>query len=151
AYAYFGWQVAERVMATVGLVYDYLRFPKNARIPPISEGQETISRLSPKAGVIWAPRTNTILRAGFSRSVEGLTFDQSFRLEPTQVAGFNQAFRTVLPPSIGSFAGVTRDQGGLALEQKIGSGTYLTIEAEWLETRGDRTIGAFDVTGSNVS
>ena len=78
----------------------------------------------------------------------GVSYDQSLRLEPTQVAGFNQAYRGLISDSIaGALAGSQFDAWGLAWEQKFGPATYLTLEAEWLQAKVDRTIGAIDITG----
>jgi len=46
-----------------------------------------------------------LLRGIFSRSLGGVSLDESYRLEPTQLAGFPQAFRTVISESlVGSVA-----------------------------------------------
>jgi hypothetical protein len=64
-------------------------------------------------------------------------------LEPSQVAGFNQAFRSLIPESLsGSTAGARFETFGLAFEQKLNTGTYLGVEAELLNSDVNNVIGA---------
>jgi hypothetical protein len=75
----------------------------------------------------------------------GASFDQSFRLEPSQVAGFNQAFRSMAPEAVaGSVAGEELDICGASLEQKFATGTYLGAQAELLNSKATREVGALD-------
>ncbi len=84
------------------------------------------------------------MRAGYTRSLGGVSFDQSFRLEPTQVAGFNQAFRSLIPESIAAAnANADFETYGLSLEQKLPTATYLGLSAESLNSEVRRAIGVF--------
>jgi hypothetical protein len=75
----------------------------------------------------------------------GVTFDQSFRLEPVQVAGFNQAFRSIIPESVaGANAAARFGTWGLSFEQKAGRGTFLGVSAEVLESKANRVLGSYD-------
>jgi hypothetical protein len=68
------------------------------------------------------------------------------RLEPTLVAGFNQAYRSLIPESVGGLAAGTEfETWGVELEQRFGSGTYLGLGGEWLESWAERTAGVFDL------
>jgi hypothetical protein len=91
------------------------------------------------------------LRAAYAEAVAGASFDQSFQLEPTEVAGINQAFRSVIPEAVaGANAGARFDIAGLSLEQRFQHGTYVALTAGWLGSRVNRQIGAF-VIGSSIS
>jgi hypothetical protein len=75
-----------------------------------------------------------------------LFYDSSVRLEPTQIGGFNQAFRSVIPESVvGLVPGSEFETFGLALDQDFKSGTYLSIGVEQLNSDAKRTVGAFDL------
>ena len=146
-YAYEQWQVVSPLMLIAGVSYDRLQFPANYRYAPLSELEQTEDQVSPKAGLIWTPARATTVRAGYARGLGGASFDQSFQLEPTQVAGFNQAFRSVIPESVaGANAAASFEMKSLSLEQKIGAGTYLGLAGEWLESEVDRDVGVFNFT-----
>jgi Tfp pilus assembly protein PilF len=143
-YAYQHWEPLSPLRLIGGLSYDRLTFPENFRNPPISSGDESTSRLSPKAGLIWSLATNTTVRGAYTRSLGGVSIDQSFQLEPAQVAGFAQTFRSLLPESVAGSAAASRHETfGLALDQKLPTGTYLGVAGEWLESKGTRQVGAF--------
>ena len=62
------------------------------------------------------------MRAGYARSVAGASFDESVRLEPTQVAGFLQSFRTLSNESVsGSFPSPVFDIAGLSVSGQVGN------------------------------
>jgi len=83
-----------------------------------------------------------LLRLAYTRSLGGLFFDNSVRLEPTQVGGFNQAFRSLIPESVaGQLPGAKFETAGIGFDQSFASGTWFGVEAEWLNSRGGRTIG----------
>lgn len=146
-YGYDTLRILDHLLVTVGLSYDRVSFPENFRKPPVSSGQRTTDQLSPKAGIIWTPFRGTTLRAAYSRSLGGASFDQSFQLEPSQVGGFNQAYRSLVPESVGgSVAGSRFETWGLALDQKFPSGTYFGVQAELLTSKSRERIGAFDAS-----
>ena len=146
-YAYDQWRLGQPLLITAGLTYDYLESPRNYRNPPIAAGEESQDRVSPKAGLTLAPLPGTVLRFAYTRSLGGVSFDQSARLEPSQVAGFNQAFRSLIPESVsGSLAGARFETFGLALDQKFPTGTYFGAQAELLKSDASRTLGAVDLT-----
>jgi hypothetical protein len=145
-YGYYNWRIWDPLLVTAGVSYDYIHFPANHRAPPISSNDDTRKRLSPKAGFIWTPLTNTTVRAAYTRSLGGLTFDQSIRLEPSQVDGFNQAFRSLIPESIaGSTPPATFDTYGVGLSQKFPTGTYIDIEADLLASHVSEEIGTINL------
>ena len=108
-------------------------------------GEDSRHRLSPKAGVIWNPCGNLFVRGAYTRSLGGVSFDQSVGLEPNQVAGFNQVFRSIISESVvGSVAAPTYDTAGFLIEDRFGSGTYLGVQGAFLQSDVDRTVGTFD-------
>src|SRR4029079_4751927 len=80
--------------------YDHVRFPENTDWPPISSHERSRDLWSPKAGLLFAPWQGGLFRESYTKSLGGLFFDNSVRLEPTQVGGFNQAFRSLIPESV---------------------------------------------------
>ncbi len=148
-YGYYRWQIADPLLLVAGLNYDWLRMPENFRYAPINGGEETKDQVSPKGGFIWTPFRTTTLRAGYAQALNGVAFDQSFQLEPTQVAGFNQAFRSILPEAVaGANGGARFETWGFSLEQRIGRGTYLALSGEWLDSDVNRTRGVYDLLPS---
>ncbi|HEY2083483.1 MAG TPA: hypothetical protein VGI88_11920 [Verrucomicrobiae bacterium] len=109
-----------------------------------------MDQVSPKAGMIWRPAADTVVRFAFTRSLEGASLDQSFQLEPSQVAGFIQSFRSIIPESIaGANAGARFETYGFSLEQKFPTGTYLGLSGEILNSDVHRDDGAFDFDLAN--
>src|ERR1041385_9464900 len=132
-YGYHSWRVVEPLQIIGGVTYDYIAFPENHRFAPISSEQEKISALSPKAGFIWTPDKDTAVRFAFTRSVAGASIDQSFQIEPSQVAGFNQSFRSIIPESIAAAnAGARFETFALSLEHKVPTETAVGISGEIL-------------------
>jgi len=147
-YAYDYWRPWPSLQLIAGLSYDRLHYPQNFRYAPISDQEDTKDQWSPKAGLVWTPVSRTTVRAGYSRSLGGVSFDQSFRLEPTQVAGFVQAFRSLVPESVaGANSASTFDTWGVSLEQRIGKGTYVGVGGELLKSDVDRQLGIYNMAG----
>jgi outer membrane receptor protein involved in Fe transport len=145
-YAYDIWRIAPWLSITGGVTYDKLRYPQNYRSPPIDDDERSFTRTSPKAGFILTPHPTVVVRGAYTEAISGASFDESVRLEPTQVAGFNQAYRTIISEDIvGSVAGATYKSWGLSLEQKLPTHTYWGIEYNVLTQDLDRTVGAFDL------
>jgi tetratricopeptide (TPR) repeat protein len=144
-YVYDTWRVFRNLSLTGGLSYDRLKFPTDYRNAPIVSGEDTRDRLSPKAGVIWNPFGNLFVRGAYTQSLGGVSFDQSVGLEPNQVAGFNQVFRSIISESVvGSVAAPTYDTAGILIEDRFASGTYLGLQATVLQSDVDRTVGTFN-------
>lgn len=144
-YAYDIWRVTPWFSLTAGLVYDDITYPENFRSAPVNDREAKLERLSPKAGLILTPFRGTTLRAAYTEAVTGPSFDESVRLEPTQVAGFSQSFRNVVSESVAGELGGSRFRNyGVSLEQKLPSLTYLGLEVSRIEQNVDRVIGVFD-------
>ncbi len=144
-YGYHQWQIFEPLQLIGGLTYDHITYPENFRTAPVSGNEKTSDQVSPKAGIIWTPLAGTTARFAYTRSLSGASVDQSYQLEPSQVAGFIQNYRSVIPESIaGANAGATFDTYDLSLEQKFSTGTYLSVAGQILDSSVNRVDGAYD-------
>jgi tetratricopeptide (TPR) repeat protein len=146
-YLYDMWQVFRSLHVTVGVAYDHVKYPEHHENPPLAPGEDSLQRLSPKAGVMWTPFDATTVRAAYTRSIGGVLFENSLRLEPTIVGGFNQTYRSLVPESlVGNIAAARFETAGFGIDQKIGSNTYVTVSLESLAAEGRHTIGSFERT-----
>lgn len=145
AYAYYYWQVVPTFQLTAGVSYDHLKFPLNIELPPLSEATEDKDQVSPKVGFIFTPAKNTTIRGLYTRSLGGVYFDGTYRIEPTQLAGFNQAYRSLIPESVtGSLPGSEFETYNLAVDQYFSTRTYLTLGAEVLKSDADTYVGGVE-------
>ncbi len=143
-YAYYQWHPWEPLQFMGGLSYEDLSFPANVDLPPVVASQDHRSLFGPKVGLTLEPWHGGLLRAAYTRSLGGLYFDNSVRLEPTQIAGFTDAFRSLLPESAAGLAPGTRFQTySVGFDQSLRSSTYFGVSAELLRSLGDRTVGVF--------
>jgi Flp pilus assembly protein TadD len=144
-YGYHQWQVFDPLQLIGGVTYDRITFPQNFRNAPISANEQTQDQVSPKAGLIWTPLDGTTFRFAYTRSLGGACLDQSYQLEPSQVAGFIQSFRSIIPESVvGAIAGAEFETYDFSLEQKFSAGTYLGISGAILNSTAMQTVGDFD-------
>ena len=149
AYAYYTLAVWHPLLLTAGLAYDQVTFPQNHRQVPIQTGSSTRERLNPKAALVWSPAPEVTVRGVYTRSLGGVSFDESYRLEPTQLAGFSQSFRTLLSESIaGSVSAPTYETIGAALDLKFRNHTYAGFQGEILSEDIKRTVGIFDANSA---
>lgn len=144
-YAYNILHVSRSLSLTAGVVWDSIEYPENFRSVPINGKQAALDRVSPKLGFTFLPWRGAVLRGAYTEGVSGATFDESIRLEPTQVAGFLQSYRGLISESlIGATAGSKFKLSGLSLEQKLPSRTYLGAEFNLRKQKLDRTVGIFE-------
>ncbi len=144
-YGYHQWQILEPLQLIGGVAYDRITYPQDFQSAPISGDETTASRISPKAGLIWTPLDKTTVRFAYTRSLGGASLDQSYQIEPSQVAGFIQNYRSIIPESIaGDNAGAKFETYDLSLEQKFSTGTYLGISGEILNSTVHRLDGVFN-------
>ena len=142
AYGYYSWRPFDALSLIGGVTYDHLEFPENTDLTPISFREVSHNKVSPKAGILFTPWKRGLLRASYTRSLGGLFFDNSVRLEPTQVGGFNQAFRSLIPESAaGLLPGAAFETANVGFDQSLASGTFFGVEAGWLTSDGSRTVG----------
>jgi tetratricopeptide (TPR) repeat protein len=154
AYIYDIFRPWKSLSITAGLSYDRLDYPENYRNSPILGSQSSRSQFSPKAGVIWNPFGNFVVRGSYARSLGGVSFEESVQLEPNQVAGFNQVFRSVISESlVGSVAAPSYETAGLQVEEKFETGTYVGLQAMLINSDVDRQVGTFDaiVNGGRIT
>ncbi|MCU0777343.1 MAG: TonB-dependent receptor [Akkermansiaceae bacterium] len=152
AYVYYTRELWKGFWATAGLAYDWQEYPLNSSLPPASDEQENSSEWLPKAGLVWTPMDELTLRLGYARSQAGATFDESVRLEPTQVAGFTQSFRTLINESLaGGLPSPLFDIGGASVSYKLPTDTYLGAEGFVRTTSAVKGVGVLGVdTGTFV-
>ncbi len=143
-YAYYTLEPLDRLFLTAGLSYDQVEYPDNFRLPPVSPGQNTTDLLGPKGAVVYNPWDWLTLRGAYSQSLGGVSLDQSYRLEPTQLAGFIQTYRSVIPESVvGSVSAPEFENYGAALDLKFKTGTYFGVQAQSLNSSVSQEAGAF--------
>ena len=144
-YGYHQWQIFDPLQLIGGVAYDRLTYPENFQTAPVSGTDRTVDQISPKAGLIWTPLEGTTFRFAYTRSLAGASLDQSYQLEPSQVAGFIQSYRSIIPESVaGPVSGAKFETYGFSLEQKFPTRTYLGVSGELLNSDADQTVGAFD-------
>jgi Flp pilus assembly protein TadD len=145
-FAYDYWQIVDPLRLVGGVSYDTLSFPNNADIPPLATGSRNRDALSPKVALIWDVTQTAQLRAIYARSLGGSYYDTSVRLEPTELAGFIQTYRSAIPESVaGQVPGSRFETWGLALDKRFPTtGTYLLASLDGLSQRGDRLTGVFN-------
>jgi len=143
-YGYHQWQVFDPLQLIGGVAYDRLSFPENIWSAPISGTGQTVNKVSPKAGLIWTPLDGTTFRFAYTRSLSGASLEQSYQLEPSQVAGFIQSYRSIIPESVvGPVPGANFETYAFSLEQKFSTGTYLGVSGDLLYSDVGQTVGTF--------
>ncbi|MGE4182685.1 MAG: TonB-dependent receptor [Limisphaerales bacterium] len=143
-YALDQWKIAENLLLTLGVTHDRLTQPVNFRTAPVFEGADHQDLTSPKLGLTFQPWRGGVLRSAWTRSLGGVSVDQSQRLEPVQIAGFTQAYRGLLPESLtGSVSGQRMETLGFAWDQTFRSRTWTTVSIEQVRSQADRTVGGY--------
>jgi hypothetical protein len=75
--------------------------------------------------------------------------DQSYQIEPSDVAGFIQSFRSIIPESVSAESpGAEFETWGISLEEKLPTRTYLALDGQLLNSKAPQIAGAFDVNSS---
>ena len=143
-YGYDYWQVLPSLTLVGGVTWDRIEHPRNFRNPPLADRQRTDEALSGKFGFTWAPSGWFTLRGAAAEGLGGLTYDESVRLEPAQIAGFNQAYRTVISESIaGSVETPEYSILGLAAEGWLPTRTWWGVSAGVIKQDVSRSLGMF--------
>src|SRR5262249_39159189 len=102
-------------------------------------------QFSPKAALVWTPDSRATIRAAYSRSLSGFNVDQSVRLEPTQLAGFVQTYRSLFPESlVSTLGGAHLETFDAAAEYRFPSRTYVSASAQLLRSTIDHNVGGFE-------
>ena len=141
-YGYYDWRICDSLLLIGGVSYDLVTYPRNLRSAPITAGSAEKDLLAPKAGAVWTPLNGLTFRGAYTRSLGGVTLDQSYRLEPTQIAGFVQTYRTLLPISLtGPVSAQEFETAGAAMELKLPTRTYVTLQLERVSSGANNTRG----------
>ena len=148
-YGYLTVEPVDKLWLTAGLAYDAMEYPSNFRSLPVSAGTEWRQEPEPRFAIVWSPSDKVTLRGIYSRSLGGVSLDESYRLEPTELAGFVQTYRSVISESIvGSVSAEDVQLEGLALDLKFNHGTYAGLMAENIGTHVHQTVGDFLLANS---
>lgn len=144
-YAYDFFQPTRWLTLITGVAWDHLDRPRNFRSPPFSEDQVEHERISGKFGFTLEPSRWLKIRGVYTEGLGGVAFDDSVRLEPVQLAGFSQAYRTVISESlIGSVEAPVYKNWGLSLEGSLPTRTWWGASVNILEEDLERSVGVFD-------
>jgi outer membrane receptor protein involved in Fe transport len=148
AYGYYELRLGNSLRLTAGGTYDWEHFPLNISSPPLASTEDERGRLSPKVGLDWTLPEGTRLRADYTRSMGGLINDSSTSIEPSEVASFNQSFRSLIPQSagFGTPPALLFETWGLGIDHKFPTGTYIDMEGQLLTSTGNQLIGAWTGT-----
>jgi outer membrane receptor protein involved in Fe transport len=138
-YGYYQYNLFDQVRLTAGVTWDKLRYPENSANPPISNSEGELNRISPKFGIDWTPDDRTRLRAAYTRSVSGLFNSSSTLIEPSEIAGFNQAYRTLIPEA--TAPATVFETWGAGIDHVFPTRTYVNLEAQLLSSTSDQQIG----------
>jgi tetratricopeptide (TPR) repeat protein len=145
-YLYHTWEIISDLRVTGGLAYDDIVAPLHYRRPPFEPGDTHRNQWSPKAALIYTPAPIFTMRAMAAQSLGGVSYDESVTLEPTQLAGFPQAFRTLISESlVGSVEIPRHDVAGIGFDFKLPTRTYVGIEGVGLKSKVDRRNGYFQL------
>jgi Tfp pilus assembly protein PilF len=148
-YGYLTFEPVDRLWLTAGAAYEHMSYPDNFRNPPLSPGEAHKSQFGPKLGLVWSPVPPLTVRGTYTRSLGGVSADESFRLEQTQVAGFPQAFRSLISESaVGSVSAPEYETYAGALDLKFSSKTYAGLQVQRLNSDVGRTIGFLSLSNS---
>jgi Tfp pilus assembly protein PilF len=141
-YGYLTVEPMDKLRLTGGFAYDDMKYPANFRTLPESGGTSERHLPEPKAAFVWSPANQITLRGIYSHSLGGVSLDDSYTLEPTELAGFVQNYRSVMPESVvGSLSAEDAELEGLALDFKFPRGTYAGLVAQHIVSRVHQTSG----------
>lgn len=151
-YIYDFWSIWPTLTTGAGISYDWLSRPVNFRYSPVSREHDHVEQASPKGGIIWTPRDHTVIRAGYFKNLGGVNLDQGVRIEPSQIAGFNQSYRSLIPESAAGGGDAAKLEGwNAAIENKFGTKTFVSISAELLSSQLNRSVGVVNFGALNPS
>jgi tetratricopeptide (TPR) repeat protein len=143
-YAYDYWNILPNLTLIGGLAWDRIEHPDNFRNPPVNDQQRTDDGFSGKLGFTYVPSRWVTFRGAYAEGLGGVTFDESVRLEPVQIAGFNQAYRTVISESLaGSVETPEYEILGFSAEGSLPSRTWWGVSYNFIGQDVDRTRGIF--------
>lgn len=165
-YGYHTWQIFDPFSLTAGLSYEWLHQPTDLAVTPFIDASSVTgddytlaqqagalnnqdhnqSQVCPKVGFVYTPTASTVLRAAYTRSLSDVAGAQNSQIEPTEVAGFNQSYHSLIPESaagIGDTSGSLFDTFDGSLEQTFSTGTYVILSGQILYSKLDAVPGNF--------
>lgn len=144
-YEYHHLKLRDDLLLIGGVTFDHLRYPANFRRPPLDSEEAERNHVSPKAALIWTPSSRVTVRGIYAQAVGGVSYDESVRLEPTQLAGFGQSFRSVISESIvGSVEAPEYEIAGGAVDLKLAVDSWLSLQGGSVRGQVKREFGLFD-------
>jgi hypothetical protein len=150
-YVYNFFRAAPGLTLIAGASRDQLHRPDNIRQSPVNNRRVGNERSNAKVGFTFAPTSWMTVRGAYTEALGGVTYDESVRLEPVQLAGFNQAFRSVISESlVGSVEAPVYHGIGLSLEGNLATRTWWGASWNRIREDVDRTIGSFDFIVSSA-
>ena len=150
-YLYDYWRVTPCLTLIGGAAWDHIEHPDNFRNPPVNNLQRDEEEFSGKFGFTYTPNRCLTFRGVYAQGIGGVTYDESVRLEPVQLAGFNQAYRTVISESIaGSVEAPRYEIWGLSAEGRLASRTWWGASFGVINEEVERTRGVFTGYSSSV-
>ncbi|HUA64520.1 MAG TPA: FecR domain-containing protein [Alphaproteobacteria bacterium] len=143
-YGYLTVEPVDKLWLTGGFAYDDMKYPANFRNLPLSGGTDERTLPEPKAALVWSPVDQVTVRGIYSHSLGGVSLDDAYTLEPTELAGLVQNYRSVISESIvGSVSAEDVELEGVALDFKFPHGTYAGLQAQHLTSRVQQSLGDF--------
>ncbi|HET7534848.1 MAG TPA: hypothetical protein VFJ90_00240, partial [Candidatus Didemnitutus sp.] len=144
-YAYEFFRATPALTLIAGASYDHVEHPANVLSPPFSDKQMEVSRTNAKLGFTYAPGRWFTVRGAYLEAVGGATYDESVRLEPVQIAGFSQAFRSVISESlVGTVQAPVYETLGASVEGSTPGRTWWGASYNRIDESVERTVGTFD-------
>ena len=145
-YAYDFFVLNPWLTVLAGAAWDRVDRPENFRQPPVSMRQVESEKTSGKLGFTLIPSPAITVRGVYSESMGGVSFDETVRLEPVQLAGFNQAFRTVIAESlVGSVEAPVYKNVGVSASGAAPTRTWWSLSFNRIDEDVERVVGAFDI------
>ncbi len=144
AYLYGLWSPVDRLTLTLGSSFESISYPYNADILPLSGDIRSRESATPKIGLNYDVSSSIQLRGFYSEYATGLYFDNSFSIQPTQIAGFNQAYRSLIPESVAGLipASDIRSFGGGLDYTSPSRNVFSGIEMVFSNSQAMRGVGA---------
>ena len=68
-YFYDFWRATPWLTLIGGVAYDKMTYPENFRSPPLSDNEQHLNQVSPKAAFILQPHRSTIIRGAYTQSI----------------------------------------------------------------------------------
>jgi tetratricopeptide (TPR) repeat protein len=144
-YLYEFFKITPTLTLIAGATYDHLEHPANVLLAPVNDHEMTVSRANAKLGFTYAPSRSLEIRGVYLEAVGGASFDESVRLEPAQIAGFNQAFRSVISEAlVDTVQAPVYHIAGLSVEGSSPMRTWWGLSFQRTAEDVEREVGTFD-------